>query len=294
MPEKTTVLADSQLINMMQMCLQKTDLTFNRNLTLPHKAEALEKGSLIHDMLEYYRKALVSGLPYDKAVEIGVRVGRYQSVNLEIDIELTEQVIYQFEAYCEYWKDDVLKPVYVEHPFAKLMYEDDNVKIIGVGRIDAIYKHPHEDPIMRVMDTKSSSRNKAPEELSNQFLMYAWASDTTIIYVDKVGFQKTLKPEERFKRVALSYPKSFQEIWLNNTIWWVLNHYLPAARSGQWPMNLTSCDKYGGCIFRELCKSSTQEARDWKMKTQYQVREPWDPTKQLEDGVDLVREMENA
>src|SRR5271170_4124252 len=45
---------DSQILNSIQSCARKTKYSFEMNLKTPDKAEALERGDLMHKMLEIY------------------------------------------------------------------------------------------------------------------------------------------------------------------------------------------------------------------------------------------------
>jgi hypothetical protein len=45
-----------------------------------------------------------------------------------------------------------------------------------------------------------------------------------------------------------------------------------------WPMNLTSCDKYGGCEFRHVC-SKSPAVRERFLKQDFVRSEPWNPLK---------------
>ena len=47
-----------------------------------------------------------------------------------------------------------------------------------------------------------------------------------------------------------------------------------AIESGHFVMNDKSCDKYYGCIYRDLCKQ-TPAARQLLIETLYQIKEPW-------------------
>ena len=47
-------------------------------------------------------------------------------------------------------------------------------------------------------------------------------------------------------------------------------------------MNFTSCDKWSGCQFTELCYC-TPDARQWKMDTKYVKGEKWSPVKRSVD-----------
>jgi hypothetical protein len=45
---------DATILNSIQSCARKTDYSFIQNIRLPNKSEALERGDLMHKMLEPY------------------------------------------------------------------------------------------------------------------------------------------------------------------------------------------------------------------------------------------------
>jgi len=60
----------------------------------------------------------------------------------------------------------------------------------------------------------------------------------------------------------------------------MLNYHM---EEDSWPMNLTSCDKYSGCIFQGICERE-QSVRDYVIERDYKKGEEWDVAKALEVG----------
>lgn len=58
-----------------------------------------------------------------------------------------------------------------------------------------------------------------------------------------------------FSRGVTYRTKDQTDEWLNDLAWW-LGVAEGCSRNGYWPMNDTSCDKYGGCRFRDICNKS--------------------------------------
>src|SRR5204862_6305778 len=69
-----------------------------------------------------------------------------------------------------------------------------------------------------IVDHKSSSRRGTPSGLDNQFLGYCWALDVNNLVINKIGFQKTLKNEDKFERHVKSYSKELLDEWRVNSI----------------------------------------------------------------------------
>lgn len=286
---------DSQILNMMQMCARKAQYSFLYNLSPHEKAEPLEKGDLMHKMLEIYyslRKrdgpdlnspiwqelqvgAAIS--PCEDAIEVGVNAGLYFASMMSIPSEVSQEVIDQFKAYCEYYAHDEWNPIAVEEVGSKVLYESDDLKIIYDFKIDLVAEKGR---IIAPFDHKTGARRQEPSSLSNQFIGYCYGLETDTIIINKIGFQKTLKPAERFQRYILTIDKTRIDEWIKNSIYWTLQ-YEQYLADDFFPMNLTSCDKYSGCIFRRVCESDP-DSRDWKIERDFTTVEKWDVAKTLE------------
>lgn len=291
-----TLNIDSQMLNSIQNCARKTQYSFVYNLQPLEKEEALEKGDLMHKMLEvYYSLKLDEGANMDSplwlelmnnadirpaktnAVEIGVDAGIYFASQMAIPAEISEEVIEQFKAYCEFYRHDDWHPISVEEVGSKIMYESEDLRIVYSFKVDLIAEKGN---IIAPFDHKTSKQRKEPSSLSNQFIGYCYALGTNTIIVNKIGFQKTLKPAERFQRYVLSIDNARIEEWAENSIFWIIQ-YARYMEKDIFPMNLTSCDKYNGCIFRRICETD-RENRGWKLERDFKTVEQWDVAKALE------------
>lgn len=117
-----------------------------------------------------------------------------------------------------------------------------------------------------VMDRKTSMTTLGPYyfnqfEPHNQMSLYTLASQVVIaspikgVIIDAA--QILLEKPNYFAR-GFTYrtPDQLQE-WTNDLKYWLTmaEHY---ATMSYWPQNDTSCDKFGGCRFREICSKSPQ------------------------------------
>lgn len=286
---------DSQVLNMIQMCAKKTQYSFIYNLQPHEKEESLEKGDLMHKMLEvYYSMKLPEGpdlnsqlwqelqvaaaiSPGEDVVNTGIDAGLYFASTMSIPSEVSQEVIDQFKAYCEYYAHDEWSPRAVEEVGSKVLFESDELKIVYSFKIDLVAEKGR---IIAPFDHKTSARRQEPSSLSNQFIGYCYALETDHIIVNKIGFQKTLKPADRFQRYILTIDKTRIEEWIRNAIYWTLQ-YAQYQDDDFYPMNLTSCDKYSGCIFKRICESDP-ESRGWKIERDFTTVEKWDVAKTLE------------
>jgi len=309
---------DSQILNSIQNCALKHELQFEENLAPEKKAEPLEKGDLLHKMLELYDGLLgkcynVSSdtwcalegqgfltdfeklLSRDKQtiVSFCIEAGQYFASKMEIDTETAASVIYQFKEYSYFYNNDPWSTLAVEEVASKVLFENSELKIIYSGKIDRFVE---QGSIRAPMDHKSSSRQGSVSTMSNQFIGYCFLLDTNHIIIDKIGFQKTLKPAERFQRFILNIDDGRINEWKENSINYILNHLCLSTanpeeahyyfdtlrvRIKQPLMNLTSCDKYSGCIYRNICESNP-EGREWIKERDYIIREKWDVSAILE------------
>jgi hypothetical protein len=268
---------DSQILNTVMACGMKTKYAFIDMKEPEKKAEALEKGDLMHRMLKHYYKGVKSGRKkdeFDLLVKEAIEIGRIASVDMALSDSTVEENIHQFFAYCNYYKQDGWDALEVETPFSKVLYENEErgIKILYEGIIDLVAMTPHGPAIV---DHKTASRRQQPFLLSTQFMGYAWALNVDRVIVNKIGFQKTLPPKDRFNRFQLWYPKQLIAEWKREAIYYS-NMLMSWIDQGYFPHNYTSCDKYSGCIYQQVC-ASTPEVRPHKLSMFYKDGQPWSP-----------------
>lgn len=288
MPEQEIFVFSPNSMNEIQSCGRKFEFSHIKGFTTMEKATPLDRGSMMHDMLAIYRILLKCSWSRDLTnreidelkkyevhpgvykfkdiVEICVMVGRRYMADSDLDIADGEEVINNLIEYFDFYQNDGWQPIEVEGQFSRVLYESRELILVLEGYIDLI---TDSRAGRTVVDSKSSARRQEPNFLSNQFIGYAWAVDVPSVTVDKVGFQKTLKAKERFNRYILSYPADLKEEWRNWAIYWgkLAVHYI---KEGLYPPNFTSCDKYGGCIYQPICRTSPG-AREWKASTLFRV-----------------------
>lgn len=260
-------------------------MEFIDNWRPTEKAEALEKGDLIHQMFAtYYRGKKEGKTVQDEShallVAEAMARAREASVEMSLSLPTVEEDIKQFKENILYWQRDGWKILDVEEPFSKVLYERpdtperEGFRVLYEGIIDLRVEHPSPHGIY-IVDHKTGSRRVTPSKLSNQFMGYCWALGMNQVIINKVGFQKTLSAEERFQRMVLSYERELLNEWAQQAIYWahVLVGYIDQK---YFPPNFTSCDKYAGCIFQQVCGTIPQ-VRDFKLNSLYYQGEPWSP-----------------
>jgi hypothetical protein len=283
---------DASILNVIQNCFRKAQYSFIYNLQPHEREESLEKGDLMHKMLEGYYgmigpqkydtpfweelKEKAGIYPLGDAANRAVEIGMYFSTKLDIPVSVAEEVITQFKAYAEFYKFDAWHPLAVEKVGTKMLYADSDLEIWYNYKVDMVAE---KGEIVAPFDHKTGKQRKDPLSLSNQFIGYCYALNCNHIVMNKIGFQKTLSPAERFQRFIFSIDQERIEEWKKNTIWWI-KRYADCIEEDNYPMNLTSCDKYSGCIFRRICESDPGN-REYKLARDFTTVEKWDVAKSL-------------
>jgi len=227
-----------------------------------------------------YDPSKLIGWNYDeenKRITLCKEIGRFWATKMDADPLELEEVIYQFEEYCKFYKNDIWKIKAVEEVGMRILHEDEEFKIVYVCKTDLIAEHVS---LFAPWDHKTGERNQTPHNTSNQFRGTCFVLGVNVMIINKIGFQKTLSPAERFLRYPLEISNSLIEEWRQDTIYWakVLDFYMT---NDYWPRNYTGCDKYSGCLYRSLCEKSPE----YRLNTEemlYHIGESWDVSKVLE------------
>lgn len=292
---KVNIVMDASQYDLFRLCEARYDMRYNMNKTFPIKAQQLDRGSVVHVGNEVYYEALKNGEKYQDASVAALSKIREAGVTLsDLEPEVISRCVDVMEEYYDYWRveDQNLRIHAVEQPFLYVLYEDDEVRMHMAGKIDLLYgDDKHEN---MPMDHKTHDRESEVLRMSNQFKNYVNAVKSNFLVVNRIGFQKTLKAHEKFKRPMLSYDDLLLEQWRENTVK-VIFHYLRCAAENSWPMNETSCDKYHRrCEYYDVCDSSGKEAKDYKLRANYITVDPWDVSKVLRKASQVLKDEQDA
>lgn len=289
MSEKLIVKVDSQMINSMNLCAQRYDYEMIQHWRPNGKAEALERGSILHHMVQKYREAKKEGRlvkEHPQVVrECDLQATQESAATKHIDLEKLSAIITVFHDYVLRWQYDGWEVLQIEQPFARILFDSEELQIIYEGIIDAFVIDPKIGKA--VVDTKSEGRKSYPYPLSNQFQGYEWAFGVPVI-IDKVGLQTSLPLNERMRRqIHESGPEAIEE-WRQDVINQVveaIGWHETLAAGGRLKKNRTSCDKYSGCIFQLVCKVP-EEVREFKLQANFFKDKKWDPFTRDEESAD--------
>lgn len=277
-----TVILDSQILSSLQRCAARTNFYFENDFHPTQKAIALSRGQLIHEFFaSYFRARLKSdnSLDFESCAEVAWNHARPLSTTLDLpDVEINN-TFKALEQYVELYKYEPMEVKFVEESFAIELYKDEDLRIIYVGVIDLIASLMGGED--KVFDHKSQSRKSDYLLLDDQFEGYCTATSKSILWVNVIGLQATVPPKEKFRRVPLSYPPYLLERWRSHVVYWV-KQYLIYKENEEWPENHQGCNKFQICEFYEVCTSASEEARVYKLQTNFTREDKWDPTKVLE------------
>ena len=282
---KEIIVVDSQRLSTIQNCPYKYDLTFNHNFVPVNKQDFFERGDLIHKMLEQYYKLRKfqdnwrGKFSQGEIQKICEKVGEHFAVAMQLPVEEVDDVFCVFKEYVEYYWGEPHGTIAVEQVGSKIMFQNEELTILYETKIDWICSLSN--VAILPVDHKSSRRRGMVNELSNQFMGYCWMLNVCNLMVNKIGFQTSVKPKDKFERAILSYPRPVIEEWLDNSVKWILE-LRRCYQRGDWKKNFTSCDKYNSgtestmCVFRPVCLAPP-EIRMAKANQLFNIRdENWD------------------
>lgn len=288
---KANIILDASKIDLFETCPARYNMRHNLNKGTKGKAEALDKGSLAHEGMEVYFKLLAEGKKFAdrmQATIMKIRECSADPTNSDLDPDDVNILISAVEQSCDYWRsedENCIEVLSVEAPFAYVLFEDEFVRIIISGKIDLLCNFHgigrSSSYVNLPLDHKTFSRDSMVLRKSNQFINYCAAVGSNYLIVNRIGLQKTVKPEEKFKRLPMSYDPVYIQDWKDNLTKMIINEYLTCVTEKHWPEKPTSCYKFNRlCEYYDVCDSSGQEAKLHKLSDYAEV-DVWDVTNKL-------------
>jgi hypothetical protein len=300
----TNIILDATMLTSIQACALMSDYRFNHHLqSLSGKSNSLEVGSIIHKVLEVYYQGRVNGFNHKLCVANGLTAGHMYVTGDKSNIEeypgVTntpatnetkpyrrigyEWALQTAEDYLEYRKNDSWIPVAAEKVRGKILYEDDEIRILWKSKIDL---EVDTNDGVRPVDHKTMSQSRPSLALNNQFMGLCLVSGTQSVIINKIGLQTSLPIDKRFIRDTISYTKEQLLEWQSQTLPYYAKLWLIHNESGYFPPNLTHCEnKYGRCNFYSVC-SSNPELRNEMLSKEFTVGPVWDPTNDSDNKSD--------
>lgn len=252
------------------------------NKVMPTKAKPLDTGGIIHLGLETYYKELQKGNQFANSLDAGLVAARVElSSNSDLSTEDGSRCLEVIEENLHFWRtaDTQYKIEQVEKSFAYILYEDEQFKIVMIGKIDLLISDNRY--VNLPVDHKTFSREFPVHRKTNQFCNYSYALKSNYLLVNRIGLQTSVKPIQKYKRIPLSYDTAFHEQWRQNVIKWCMRYY-DCVESNDWPLNDTSCDKYNRlCEYYSVCDTSGEANKEYRLDVDFKTDQVWDVSRIL-------------
>jgi hypothetical protein len=189
-------------------------------------------------------------------------------------------VLQSLEQYFEFYRNDFWVPLEVEVVKSKILYEDDEIRILWKAKLDWV---ADTNQAIYPIDHKTMKRDYNTIKLNNQFIGQCHIMETRNMIINKIGFQKTLEPKEKFEREMKSYPSDILLEWQQETLPYWAKMMLMWTELGFFPANHTNCDnKFGRCKYYDVCEAE-RDRREEILQRDFMIGPEWNPSN-LEDG----------
>lgn len=307
---KSNIILDATVLTTLMTCPRLTDFRFNHHLqSIKGKSNSLECGLIVHKFLEIYYQSIILGVDRQKAFGFGMAAAELYVRSCEFCtgfIATPEQpkpacghkpddypglrntppdnegykigwkwALTTCEQYHEHYRSDHWVPLEVETVKGKVLYEDDDLRVLWKAKLDWVV-----DTNQGVfpVDHKTMKQRRPTIKLNNQFKGQCLVMGTRNVIINKVGFQQSLKPAEKFERPPISYSAAALTEWYSETLPFYAKMLLMYAEMEYYPPNYSNCEgKYGLCPFKEVCESDPG-MREEELRNNFVVGPVWNPT----------------
>src|SRR5215471_20728320 len=274
----TNIQVDSQVLSTFMSCARKADYVFNRHLVpMIGVSDKIQKGQLSHIGLHRYWRSIIDGKGYQESSLLAIEECKKEALKFTtLQAEDALQVYQNLVEYFRFIQNLSWTPIFVEQHFKFIAYEDPALKlrIILTGRIDLGFRTPDNKVIP--VDNKSESERWFYSQMSNQFKIYCIACKTNTFAVQRFGFQKTVKPEDRFKMELLPFDADYLKEFQYEVLPYWCKQLLLCKEDNYWPPNYSSCvHGHFACQFSDkfnngICNVS-RSVREQKLKLYFTI-----------------------
>ena len=179
------------------------------------------------------------------------------------------------EQYFDYYKNDFWVPLEVEVVKREVLYEDDEIRVMLKAKLDLT---ADTNQGIYPIDHKSMKQRRDSSLLNNQFKGQCLLMKTRQVIINKIGFQTSLKTEEKFTRPIMSYSADVLNEFQSEIIPYTAYKLLEYSESGYYPPtgHGVNCEsKFGMCVFHEVCEAD-RNLREQILKNNFVVGPKWD------------------
>jgi len=253
----------------------------------------LRFGIEYHTALEDYDISRGAGIPHEDAVHDIVKalIARiadwHPRHKFKTRYNLVRTVVwyldhYQRDSVETYIRKDGTPAVEVSFRFEFPDFKIEGQEVLLCGHLDRIVKFS-DDPWVKDTKTGTSTPGEyyfKQYDVHNQMTLYTLAGQVVLNSPIRGVIIDYAQVADKFSRFTRGWtvrtPDQLEE-WVHDTRYWI-QQSVTFAESGYWPMNDMSCDKYGGCRFREICGRSPH-VRERFLESNYKRSERWNPLK---------------
>lgn len=186
------------------------------------------------------------------------------------------------DQYLKFYASDFWIPLFVEEVKGKILYEDEDIRILWKAKLDlGVDTNNGIYPV----DHKTMKQNRSQLTLNNQFTGQCHIMGTRSVVINKIGFQSTLEPKEKFIREMVSYSVPRLLEWQREILPYYAKLLIMYSENGYFPPNYDHCEgKYGKCNFYKVCESDPL-MREELLKQNFIVGPEWNPNNEtIEDN----------
>ena len=308
---KKNVILDATVLTSLMSCPRLTDFRFNLSLqSISGKSNSMECGSILHKFLEVFYGSIINGVKREAAIGYGMAAAEMYIAGCPTctDFKPSEAqpkpicghrpndypgvkntpkesegyligwhyVLDTCDQYQQFYRNDHWVPLEVETVKGKILYEDDEIRILWKAKLDWVVDT---NQGIFPVDHKTMKQRRNTNSMNNQFMGQCIVMETRQMIINKVGWQTSLKPEDKFTRNPVPYSAARLFEWQSETLPYYAKLLLMYAETGHWPPNFNNCEtKYGNCNFYEHVCSSDPQMREENIKLNFYVGPEWNPT----------------
>ena len=262
-------------LDTLQSCARKYYYKYVLGIEGDFEKPAPVFGRYFHDCAGRYRAALLRGEPEDQAVDEAVSHALELGHGWEGDktrnkFTLTRALIWYFEHY----KNDDMKileladgrpAIEVSFKIALPLISPDGEPYLLSGFIDGLVHTFGMNTVQEMKTTGYTLGDRYYEFFKNSNQVSAYTMAGHVFFGDQIqglmidAVQTAVTMTEFGRHFEKRSPARLEE-WIQTTVWWIkqAERYVD---EDNWPMNLSACNHYGGCPFRNDVCSQTPKMR---------------------------------
>jgi hypothetical protein len=276
---RTIIKADNSQMSCFLTCPQKWAYEYIHSIEpIGYKKPALEKGTVVHAMLDYYYKAIgMKKSPmdaYKESIEVFKARDEVKTYLSKDELFFISQRFFQYVTahLHQDFRPMVLegKPQ-VEMGFSLPLFENNSYLFVVEGRIDLITQDEF------FVDHKSQERKYDHYKFDTQFLTYAWATGLRKGMVNYFGLQKEIN-QDTFRRLLISISSQHIARWKDRMLD-IFFQMAQCLKSKKYEQRENSCPGSWGyfCHYTPLCETLHPPLRDKLIQLQYKPKARWEP-----------------